>query len=213
MMFNKASLSVVGAAPDAKDEPTRYAVKGVLLDETGTTATDGVVMAHVSPAPNTDADYPDIGIEPSASATILPLDAAEQMLRVVKKQAKKSPDCARCVQLGEQNGLPVVGHIDLEDETVVPFSPVAEDFPRWWNALPLSAPDASAVITLDNLKRLVKIVRDFGAWGVKLELRGDRNAVVVKAANDDGQHLTIALSAYRAADDESFDDPGLRGRF
>lgn len=201
MLLNRLSLSVVEAA---SRETEHYGMEDVLVDsEKGTVATDGHILARISPVKLGEESYPTTpGYTPAKGPVrfLLSVAVAREIARAIPK---KLPILAYAVvaESSEPKEAKKPTHtIYVNDlETVRPFTFTSPEgvFPNWEAAIPKKDKATLSVsVNAELLMRLLKIavgVADDHRHTVGLYLTDDASTILLEAKNTNGQTFTGLL--------------------
>jgi DNA polymerase III sliding clamp (beta) subunit (PCNA family) len=153
MLLNKHNLNITQFA---SKEETRYALKGILVTEHETVATNGHILVRVTTPTTDEKNFPDVpGFEQHAEFKpfILPSDAAKEIAKATPKH--KSIPVLNHARVSS-NGAVQVATTDLDNPRVFNPKPLVGQFPNWQAILPKGEPEVSVTISADYLTELAK---------------------------------------------------------
>ena len=203
MLINRANLSVLHAATD--DESRRHSLYGVLVEPDGTTvATDGTMLARVSPCPLLDSEFPEIpGLLPlpEPKQVLLSLDMAKGVLKALP--TKSVVPVLQTARIGlNSSGDAIVTVTDLQ--RVQTFATEKDfTFPKYQAVFPSKVATGVAniglnVLLLAKILAVVKAFKDTKANpGLKLTFYDPEAPVLLETENGEGQTLTMLLMPYK----------------
>lgn len=200
MMYNKNNLAITEAC-EAKSK-SRPELGGVLFKSDRTVATDAYILMEVvndmATIKSLKEDVPDL-------LDMVPSIPKEGFLIPAKSVNKFSKNLADC----KHKNLPVLDWgvlgkrsnkdesqlicTDLEKTDIVKTKNIDAKYPDYKHVIPTKKPQASILIGLNNLKRVVNALSKMELAGIggtlEIELHGTTEAFVIKAKTDQNQEV------------------------
>lgn len=195
MLLNKLNFAVL---PFASKEDSRYTLKGILVTDKETVATDGHRLARITvPTDAKEENYPDVaGFEKHAEFTpfILPVDAAKEIVKTVPNN--RSIPIINHARVSSNGAVQVVT-TDLDNPRLFAPRPLTGQFPNWQAVFPLPEKEPVASVTL-NGNYLVDAAKAAGMFN-------DRSHALKLKIYDSNGNKTVVISAESAETGQRFD--------
>jgi len=205
MLLDKISLSASKVTENENSPNYRPALGYLKVDSEKTTATNGHMLIQI-PHPVADPnEFPTVNgyknKEINGTPVLIHAESAKTISKNIKK-AKNMPILENAMICEGQDDLPVVT-TDLDQKQVVMVMVKADpeiNFPDTDKVWPKKEPTVEIGLGLENLKKLVEILKASGSIGVKLSIIDNASPFVLESLGDRDRVITGLIMPMRIKD-------------